>query len=85
MSQTDTPLAPALYEAMSSLRAVRRLKPDPIPEDVLTRILQAAAGLLQNTLPPPGGTIPLEKVLVFLGGSVVLLAVNVYFLVMRQK
>jgi nitroreductase len=32
-----------LYEAMSTLRAVRRLRPDPIPDDVLHRILQAAA------------------------------------------
>ena len=32
-----------LMEAMSTLRAVRRLKPDPIPEDVLDRVLQAAA------------------------------------------
>jgi len=32
-----------LYQAMSTLRAVRRLKPDPIPDDVLKRILQAAA------------------------------------------
>ena len=31
-----------LYEAMSTLRAVRRLKPDPIPSDVTQRILQAA-------------------------------------------
>ena len=31
-----------LYEAMSTLRAVRRLKPDPIPDDVLRRVLQAA-------------------------------------------
>ncbi len=31
-----------LYEAMSTLRAVRRLRPDPIPEDVLARVLQAA-------------------------------------------
>ena len=31
-----------LYEAMSTLRAVRRLKPDPIPDDVLKRVLQAA-------------------------------------------
>jgi nitroreductase len=28
---------------MSTLRAVRRLKPDPIPDDVLQRILQAAS------------------------------------------
>ncbi len=33
----------ALYEAMSTLRAVRRLRPDPIADEVLQRILQAAA------------------------------------------
>ena len=31
-----------LYETMSTLRAVRRLRPDPIPGDVLERVLQAA-------------------------------------------
>ena len=31
-----------LYEAMSTLRAVRRLRQDPIPRDVLERVLQAA-------------------------------------------
>ncbi len=38
-----------LYEAMSTLRAVRRLRPDPIPEEVLRRILEAA------TWAPSGG------------------------------
>ncbi len=38
-----------LYEAMSTLRAVRRLRPDPIPEDVLERVLTAA------TWAPSGG------------------------------
>lgn len=38
-----------LYDAMSSLRAVRRIKPDPIPEDVLQRVLTAA------TWAPTGG------------------------------
>ena len=33
----------SLYEAMSTLRAVRRLRPDPIPDDVMERVLQAAA------------------------------------------
>ncbi len=33
----------ALYELMSTQRAIRRLKPDPIPDDVLNRIMQAAA------------------------------------------
>ncbi len=32
-----------LYEAMSTLRAVRRLRTDPIPDDVLQRVLQAAS------------------------------------------
>ena len=40
-----------LYGAMSTLRAVRRLKPDPIPDDVLQRILQAAAWA------PSGGNV----------------------------
>jgi nitroreductase len=39
MTQTSIPL----YDAMSTLRAVRRLRADPIPEEVLQRILQAAA------------------------------------------
>ena len=39
MAETSIPL----YEAMSQLRAVRRLREDPIPDDVLGRILQAAA------------------------------------------
>ncbi len=38
-----------VYEAMRTLRAVRRLKPDPIPEDVLARVLEAA------TFAPTGG------------------------------
>ncbi len=40
-----------LYEAMSTLRAVRRLKPDLIPADVLNRVLQAAAWA------PTGGNV----------------------------
>ena len=31
-----------LYETMSTLRAVRKLRTDPIPDDVLERVLQAA-------------------------------------------
>ena len=40
-----------LYEAMSTLRAVRRLKPDPIPAEVLARVLQAACWA------PTGGNV----------------------------
>lgn len=40
-----------LYEAMRTLRAVRRLKPDPVPPDVLQRVLQAAAWA------PTGGNV----------------------------
>ncbi len=32
-----------LYEAMSTLRAVRRLRPDPIPEQTIYRVIQAAS------------------------------------------
>src|SRR5262245_40664927 len=39
----------SLYEAMRTTRAVRRLRPDPIPDDVLRRVLEAA------TFAPSGG------------------------------
>lgn len=38
-----------LYEAMRTLRAVRRLRPDPVPDQVLHRVLEAA------TWAPTGG------------------------------
>ena len=38
-----------LYDAMSTLRAVRRIKPDPVPDEVLDRVLTAA------TWAPTGG------------------------------
>jgi nitroreductase len=40
-----------LYEAMSTLRAVRRLRSDPIPEETLERVLTAA------TWAPTGGNM----------------------------
>lgn len=42
-----------LYEAMSSTRAVRRLRPDPIPDDVLRRVFEAA-----NWAPTGGNAQP---------------------------
>lgn len=49
-----------IYEAMSTLRAVRRLKPDPIPEDVLKRVLEAACWA------PTGGNVqPFRIISVF--------------------
>ncbi len=47
-----------LYEMMSTLRAVRRLKPDAIPPDVLDRVLQAACWA------PTGGNMQPWKVIV---------------------
>ncbi len=32
-----------VYEAMSTLRAVRRLRADPVPDDVLRRVIEAAS------------------------------------------
>ena len=42
-----------LFEAMYSARALRRLKPDPVPQEIITRVLDAAirapsAGNAQN-------------------------------------
>ena len=31
-----------LFEAVYSARSIRRLKPDPVPEELITRILDAA-------------------------------------------
>jgi len=39
----------SVYEAMRTTRAVRMLRPDPIPDDVLRRVLEAA------TFAPSGG------------------------------
>ena len=55
MTQTSIPL----YEAMSTLRAVRRLREDPVPDDVLQRVLQAAAWA-----PSGGNTQPWRIVVV---------------------
>lgn len=48
----------ALYALMSTLRAVRRLKPEPISDDVLHRVLQAACWA------PTGGNMQPWRVLV---------------------
>ena len=47
-----------LTDAMSTLRAVRRLRPDPIPDDVLGRLLQAA------TWAPSGGNAQAWRIIV---------------------
>ena len=47
-----------LYEAMRTLRAVRRLRPDPIPNEVLRRVLEAA------TWAPTGGNRQAWRVVV---------------------
>ena len=47
-----------LYDAMSTLRAVRKLRPDPIPEDALRRVLEAASWA------PTGGNVQPWRVVV---------------------
>jgi nitroreductase len=47
-----------LFEAMSTTRAVRRHRPDPIPDDVLHRVLEAA------TWAPTGGNAQPWRVVV---------------------
>lgn len=51
---TDIPL----YEAMRTTRAVRRLRPDPIADDVLRRVLEAA------TYAPSGGNRQAWRIIV---------------------
>lgn len=50
--------AQTLYDSMSTLRAVRRLRPDPVPEAVLERVLQAAVWA------PSGGNVQPWRVVV---------------------
>ena len=52
---------PGLYRVMSTLRAVRRLRPDPIPDAVLGRVLQAACWA------PTGGNVQPWRVIVVRG------------------
>ncbi len=47
-----------IYEAMRTLRAVRRLRPDPIPDEVLQRVLEAA------TWAPTGGNVQPWRIVV---------------------
>lgn len=47
-----------LYDAMKTLRAVRRLRPDPVPDDVLRRVLSAA------TWAPTGGNVQPWRIIV---------------------
>jgi nitroreductase len=47
-----------LYDAMSTLRAVRRLRPEPVPDDVLHRVLEAA------TWAPSGGNLQPWRIVV---------------------
>ena len=41
--------------------------------------------LLQRTSPAPGQPMPLNSLLTFLGGAVAIIAVNAYFLLIREK
>jgi nitroreductase len=52
-----------LYDVMSTLRAVRKLRPDPIPPDVLERVLQAACWA------PTGGNTQPWRVVVVTGSE----------------
>jgi hypothetical protein len=43
-----------LFEAMYTARALRRLKPDPVPEDLITKILEAGTQRLPAVTPRTG-------------------------------
>ncbi|GFH69016.1 hypothetical protein Srut_55300 [Streptomyces rutgersensis] len=42
MDDPGRPADPDLFSTMSTLRAMRRLKPDPVPGGLLERLVQAA-------------------------------------------
>ncbi|NLI82680.1 MAG: hypothetical protein GX443_13475 [Deltaproteobacteria bacterium] len=46
--------------------------------------LVALVFLLQHTMPPSGQSMPLNKLLEFIGGSLVLVVLNLYFLFMKS-
>ena len=53
-----------LYEAMRTLRAVRRLRPDPIPDEIVYRVSETAAwapGASGYSQPLRGGLILLSQ------------------------
>jgi len=58
MKSERPPEEPGVYEAMSTTRAVRRLRTDPIPDEVLQRVLQAA------TWAPSGGNVQPWRIVV---------------------
>jgi hypothetical protein len=43
-----------LFEAMYSVRALRRLKPDPASEEIIAKILDAKSALVGRQLPVLG-------------------------------
>ena len=61
-----------LYDVMSTLRAVRKLRPDPIPDDVLQRVLQAACWA------PTGGNTQPWRVVVALDPDVKQALADIY-------
>ena len=40
---------PALFDIMYSMRAMRRLKPDPVPDELIEKVIEA------GTMAPSGG------------------------------
>jgi len=58
MNEASATTEIGVYEAMRSLRAVRRLRPDPVPDDVLYRVVEAASWA------PTGGNVQPWRVVV---------------------
>lgn len=62
-----------LYEAMSTTRAVRRLRPDPVPTDAVERIVRAA------TWAPSGGNAQQWRIVVVTSGAAKRALQEIYF------
>jgi nitroreductase len=70
--QRETSRMAEMYDVMSTLRAVRKLRPDPIPDDVLERVLQAACWA------PTGGNAQPWRVVVVTDPEIKLALQDVY-------
>ena len=44
-----------IFEVMSTMRAMRRLKPDPVPDELINKILRRPSGRRAGATPSAGG------------------------------
>ena len=48
---------PAFFQILDTTRAMKRLKPDPVPPELLPKVLDAGPAAPRGANPPPGGVL----------------------------